>query len=300
MMISLVICTCNRSHKLETLLRSLERLDLAGDFTCEVIVIDNNSIDGTRDVVKEISKASPLIIKYAFETKQGLGHARNRGVMDAGGDVLAFTDDDCIPDTNWIRVIATKFSSEPSLAGIGGRVELYDESDQAVTVRRKREIADLQSVHQLFSLIAGCNMAFRRHVFEEVGSFDPVFGAGTKIAAAEDSDFLYRAYKKGLKIRYYPDVLVYHNHGRKTDAEVNALQRGYGCGRGAFYCKHILLGDRTIMRMAIREVVSIIKSLTRTILAGHSIERQTMVSYGLLMGVIRGLPIFLRRAVASR
>lgn len=300
MMISLVICTYNRSHKLETLLRSLERLDLAGDFTCEVIVIDNNSIDGTRDVVKEISKASPLVIKYAFEPKQGLGHARNRGITEARGDVLAFTDDDCIPATNWIRVIAAKFSSEPSLAGIGGRVELYDESDRPVTIRRTGEIAEPQSVHQLFSLLAGCNIAFRRHVFEEIGPFDPVFGAGTKIAAAEDSDFLYRAHKKGLKIRYYPDVLVYHNHGRKTDAEVNALHRGYGCGRGAFYCKHILLGDRIIMRMAIREVVSIAKILTRNLLAGHSIERERVASYGLLMGVIRGLPIFLRRAVASK
>jgi len=300
MMISLVICTYNRCHKLGTLLRSLERLDLAGDFTCEVIVVDNNSLDGTRDVVKEISKASPLVIKYAFEPKQGLGHARNRGITEARGDLLAFTDDDCIPDTSWIRVIAAKFSSEPSLAGIGGRVELYDESDRAETVRRTREIAEPQSVHQLFSLIAGCNIAFRRQAFEEVGPFDPVFGAGTKIAACEDWDFLYRAFKKGLKIRYDPDVFVYHNHGRKTDAEVNAAHLGYAWGQGAFYCKHILLGDRVIMRMAIREVISIIRILTRNLLAGHPTKKAWIAAYGLVVGVIRGLPIFLRRAVASR
>jgi GT2 family glycosyltransferase len=300
MMISLVICTYNRSHKLGTLLRSLERLDLAGDFTCEVILVDNNSLDGTRDLVKEISKASPLVIKYVLEPKQGLGHARNRGITEARGDVLAFTDDDCIPETNWIRVIATKFSSEPSLAGLGGRVELYDESDQPVTIRTTREIAEPQSAHQLFRLFAGCNIAFRRGVFDDVGHFDPVFGAGTKIAAAEDWDFLYRAYKKGLRIRYYPDVVVYHDHGRKTDAEVNASHRGYESGQGAFYCKHILLGDRIIMRMAIREVILVIRVLTRNLLAGHSIEKEKISLYGLLMGAIRGLPIFLRRAVASR
>jgi glycosyltransferase involved in cell wall biosynthesis len=300
MMISLVICTYNRSHKLPTLLRSLERLDLAGDFTCEVIIVDNNSTDGTRDVVAAISKASPLVIKYVLEPKQGLGHARNRGITEARGDVLAFTDDDCIPETNWIRVIATKFSSEPSLAGVGGRVELYDESDRPVTIRTTREIAEPQSVHQLFRLIAGCNIAFRRGVFDEVGHFDPAFGAGTKIPAAEDWDFLYRAYKKGLKIRYYPDVLVYHDHGRKTDAVVNDLHRDYECGQGAFYCKYILQGDRIIMRMAIREVTLAIRILTRNLLRGHSIERERLALYGLFVGVIRGLPIFLRRTVASR
>jgi GT2 family glycosyltransferase len=129
-----------------------------------------------------------------------------------------------------------------------------------------------------------------------------VFGAGTKIASGEDSDFLYRAHKKGLKIRYYPDVLVYHDHGRKADSDVNALLRGYGCGRGAFYCKHILLGDRIVMRMALREVILTIRLLIKNLRAGHSIERQRIGngSCGLLMGVIRGLPIFLRRAVASR
>jgi glycosyltransferase involved in cell wall biosynthesis len=300
MMISLIICTHNRSRSLRTLLESLEKLDLTGPFTCEAIVVDNNSTDDTRDVVTGISKASPLVIKYAFEANQGLGHARNRGVAEASGDVLAFTDDDCIPETTWARLIAAKFSSESSLAGIGGRVELFDASDQAVTIRRRRETGELQSVRQLFNLIAGCNMAFRRHVFDEAGLFDPGFGAGTRIAACEDTDFLYRAHQKGLTIKYFPDVLVYHNHGRKNDAEVNALHRGYACGRGAFYCKHILLGDRLIMGMAIREVVAMITGVTKTILAGHSIKRHCMVSGGLLTGFVRGLPMFVRRAVTSK
>jgi glycosyltransferase involved in cell wall biosynthesis len=298
-MISLIICTYNRSHKLGNLLRSLERLDLAGDFACEVIVVDNNSRDRTRDVVEEVSKASPLVIRYAFEPKRGLGHARNRGIAEARGEILAFTDDDCIPETDWIRVIAAKFSSEPSLAGIGGRVELYDESDQPETIRTTREIVEPQSVHQLFRLMAGCNIAFRRHAFEDVGPFDPVFGAGTKIAACEDWDFLYRAYKKGLRIRYDPDVLVYHHHGRKTDAEVNASHLGYTRGQGAFYCKYILLGDRIIMSMAAREVFSLIRILTRNLLMGHSSKKAWISAYGLIVGVIRGLPIFLGRAVAS-
>jgi GT2 family glycosyltransferase len=300
MLISLIVCTCNRRDKLQTLLGALEKLDLAGDFTFEVVVVDNNSTDGTDTVIREASTRSALTIRYAFEREQGLGHARNRGVLEARGDVLVFTDDDCIPDTNWIRAIGLRFAAEPSLAGLGGRVELYDESDQAVTVRLKGEIADFQSVHQLFNLIPGCNMAFRRHVLTDVGPFDPVFGAGTKLASGEDSDFLYRAYKLGLRITYYPEVLVYHNHGRKTDAQVNALRRGYGCGRGAFYCKHIVLGDRVVLEMALRDAVVLVRHLTRNILARRSIARHALEFWGLTMGLMRGLPIFLRRAIASR
>jgi GT2 family glycosyltransferase len=189
---------------------------------------------------------------------------------------------------------------EPALACAGGRVELYDKSDRAISIRTRLEETNVKSASQLYGLIIGCNMAMRRRVFDEIGMFDSAFGPGSKIGSGGDSEFLYRAYKRGLLIKYYPDILVYHNHGRKTDAEVKALGKRYVCGRGGFYCKYMLQGDRVIMKMALGEVASLMESLIKNLLLRKSTKSQWRRARGLMVGAMRGLPIFLRRAVAPR
>jgi glycosyltransferase involved in cell wall biosynthesis len=299
-MISVIIGTHNRRDKLQMLLKSLASLEIDEGRICEMIIVDNNSTDDTKEVVKNYSENSRRDIRYIFEGKQGNNYARNTAIVEAKGEVLAFTDDDCVLDSTWIRQIWKKFESEPALACLGGRVELYDKNDRAITIRTFGEETEVKSASQLYRLIIGCNMAIRRTVFDDIGTFDPAFGPGSKIGSGGDSEFLYRAYKRGLIIKYYPDIIVYHNHGRKTDAEVKALGKRYVRGRGGFYCKYILQGDRIIMKMALDEMTSVMKSLIKNLLLGKSIKSQWRVTWGLIVGVIRGLPIFLRRAVASR
>jgi len=299
-MTSIIICTHNRGGKLQAFLKSLGEMDKGENLSYEIVIVDNNSTDRTKEIINGFTERTLLNITYVFEANQGLSYARNKGVQEARGDILAFTDDDCIPNKDWLINISKKFQADPLLAGIGGRVELYDKRDRAITIRTSQEISEFKSVDQLYSLIAGCNMAFRRTVFDEIGVFDPVFGAGTKLASSEDSDFLYRAYKKGFKIKYYPDILVLHNHGRRTDMQVRTLGRGYACGRGAFYCKHILLGDTVIMKLAFGETMRLMMRLIKNLVGRKSIRRQRTVAWGLILGVIRGFPIFLRRLLAPR
>jgi GT2 family glycosyltransferase len=250
----------------------------------ELIIVDNNSSDNTKEIIENFINKSDLNVKYVIERHQGLSHARNMGIHEAGGNIIAFTDDDCIVDRYWITSISKEFHSGESIAGIGGRVLLYNKMDRPVSIRVYEEKIVLSSINRIFNLIIGCNMAFARPVFDEIGMFDTDFGAGTRLASAEDSDFLYRAYKKGLKIIYSPDVLVYHNHGRRNDEQINALNKGYALGRGAFYCKYILMADKDVIHLAYAEISSLIKGMMKRRVRGQLSTNQRLTFTSILTG----------------
>jgi len=249
--ITVSISTRNRAESLRAALGALSRTTPpSGDW--DIVVANNGSTDHTSQVIREASRGLP--VREAFEPLPGLSNARNRSIEASTGDVIAFTDDDCLPDPGWLTAIETAFRSEPDLMGLGGRVDLFDSRDRPVTIRTSRERIPLTSPGQLFSIIAGCNMAFRRDTFDTIGTFDPQLGAGASGASAEDVDFLFRCLKAKLRVEYLPYVLVSHNHGRRTDAQVAALHRNYRIGRGAFYAKWILEGEREIFRQMVWEV----------------------------------------------
>jgi GT2 family glycosyltransferase len=250
----------------------------------ELIIVDNNSSDNTQVIVDDFINKSDLNVKYVIERHQGLSHARNMGIQKASGNIIAFTDDDCIVDQHWITAISKEFQSAESIAGIGGRVELYNKMDRPVSIRVHKEKTIFSSIDRIFNLIIGCNMAFARPVFDEVGMFDTDFGAGTKFASAEDSDFLYRAYKKGLKLIYSPEVLVYHNHGRRTNEQIKAIYKGYAIGHGAFYCKYILMADKDVFHLAGSEVSSLMKQITKRFVKGQSSAHQRLFLISILVG----------------
>jgi GT2 family glycosyltransferase len=273
MRVSVILCTYNRSESLRRALESVESLIIPEAVTWEVIVVDNNSTDDTRNTIEEFRRKSILPLRYLFEKGRGKSYALNSGIKAAEGDIVALTDDDCIVDERWLASVVREFQSDPSLSVVGGRVELYDKSDRPVSIRTFRDRITLGSTAQLFSLIPGCNMAVRRAVFGKVGEFDVGFGPGTAIVV-DDVDFVFRAFKHGLKIVYSPDVLLYHNHGRRTDEQVRALNRSYVIGRGGFYCKHILVGDRDVLKMAYWEIGSLIKASFKNLSLGMSIKQE--------------------------
>jgi glycosyltransferase involved in cell wall biosynthesis len=282
---SIIISTFNRGESLTLALNGLVDMVVPSGVEWEVLLVDNNSTDSTKAVILQFAEGHPGIFRYLFEGRQGKSHALNSAILAARGDVLVFTDDDCIPDPNWLRAIVNEFTSDPQLSVLGGRVELYCKEDRPVTIRTYRERIQFSSPGQLFSLIPGCNMAIRKSVFDAVGDFDPRLGPGTKMGAvSEDSDFLYRVFKKGFKTVYSPDVLVYHNHGRRTDAQVQALNRKYVVGRGAFYGKHILRADICVLKMAYWEVSSLIKGLIRERFSGEAARERAMFLRDLLVG----------------
>jgi glycosyltransferase involved in cell wall biosynthesis len=261
-------------------------MSVSKDLPWELIIVDNNSTDNTKEIVEEYKIKSEQNVVYVFEEKRGLANARNSGIKEARGEIIAFIDDDCIVDKNWLFCISREFESDTSLSLIGGRVELYDPNDQPVSVRRFKERITFSSTGQLFSLITGCNMALHRRVFDALVGFDPAFGAGTRLQAAEDSDFFYRAYKIGFRIVYSPEILVYHNHGRRTEEQVRKLNKGYVIGRGAFYCKYILRTDLEVLKMALLEVISLIRGFVKNLIRLRPTDKQRMRLQALLLGTM--------------
>jgi hypothetical protein len=284
MKISVIIASYNRSQNLVRFLGEIENQVVPVGSDWEVIIVDNNSTDGTREQVASFVDRDPRRFKYLHESRQGKSDSLNRGIRQATGDIFAFTDDDCIPNPDWLASILGEFNSDPSLDVVGGRVELYNNQDRPVSIRTCPDRTRISTYGQLFALLIGCNMAARRRVFESVQGFDPLLGPGKRTLALEDMDFLYRAYRRGFKMIYAPEILLYHNHGRRNDNEIESLSHAYVLGRGAFYCKHILKRDKDILKMAYWEVSSLSKGMIRELRAGDKLNGYSRLLWALFLG----------------
>lgn len=284
--LSIIIASYNRAASLLQFVQGLSHQVVPDNVDWEIIIVDNNSTDGTKNAIAPLVEENSRRYKYLLESRQGKSMALNTGLRVATGEILVFTDDDCVPDPKWLAKIALEFASDPSLSVLGGRVELYDKQDRPVTIRNFPERTLIESRDQVFLFLIGANMSIRRKVLDAVGEFDPFLGPGSRIGAVmEDLDLLYRVYRKKFKIVYSPDVLVYHNHGRTTEAQIQALNHRYVVGRGAFYCKHILGGDRNVLKMAYWEFSSLAKGMIKNLLTGKKIQEQGRLLWALLVGV---------------
>jgi glycosyltransferase involved in cell wall biosynthesis len=285
-MFSIVVCTCNRAGKLAKLLESLAAMAVPEGLAWELIVVDNNSTDGTARLLDEMEGRSTLPLRRLFEPRPGLALAHNMALLEAKGDVIAFTDDDCRVASDWLAVLAREFR-DGTLALLGGRVELFDLADRPTTIRIGRERLDLTGDNRAMETIIGCNMAFRRDIALRLGGFDTRFGSGCNIApSCDDADFVYRVQRAGGRIVYSPDLVVLHDHGRRTDAQIHALQQNYLRGRGAMYAKYVLQWDRAIAHLAYWEIGRLIAGSIR------SADRKTDLF--VLANLLRGAARFIR------
>lgn len=212
----------------------------------ELILVNNGSTDHTDDVIIAFQKTATFPVRVISENRKGLGYARNAGFTAARGSVLVFTDDDCYPKSDFLRQIKKVFE-DPTVGYMGGRILLYDLDDAPVTIKTDEQAEYIPAFSYVRAgTISGANMAFRRKVFDAVGLFDSMLGAGTPFPC-EDCDMVARASAGGWCGGYFPGPVVYHHHRRRGKAEIAALCRAYDRGRGAFYAKHLLRHDTRIL-----------------------------------------------------
>lgn len=287
-MISIVICTANRAKQLKQCLYHILNSENPG-VTTELIIVDNNSSDDIKDIAVSFGESSFCEIKYVFEGRQGLAYARNRGLAEARHPLVAFTDDDCYVARDWMVTILREFSVDPSIHILGGRVELAQAGDQRVGIRTFPDRMQVSSFWELHSRMIGCNFVCAREVFDEVGEFDVLLGKGSRSGSAEDTDFFYRALKKGFKIVYVPEMAVSHDHGRSTSTSMQSVRDDYVRGRGAFFCKCIFKGDLQILKVAMCEVLSLVRATLQQIGVGGSEYPPTRALRELALGGVQRL-----------
>ena len=201
--VSVVVCTYNRSQRLETALAHIENAAARARVAVEIVVVDNNSRDDTK---ARRRSCGPSLGRYPFATCSSAHRAcRSPAIADCRrrtGSVVAFTDDDCVVDPGWIAALCDEFAADPDVAVVGGRVDLYSPEDRPVSIRPIAERVRYTDATQIYGLVMGCNLAVRRGVAERIGGFDPAFG-GSKGVVADDIEFVYRAFEARARHRVH-------------------------------------------------------------------------------------------------
>ncbi|MGE5527941.1 MAG: glycosyltransferase family 2 protein [Patescibacteria group bacterium] len=232
--ISVVICTRNRGSQLRACLRVLERLRSGLDW--ETVVVDNGSTDDTADVLRHYQGVSRRPFIIVDEPRRGLGRARNAGWRAASAPVIAFLDDDCYPAEDFLDRVAECFRAS-NLGYLGGRILLHDPTDLRLTLLELGQRVDFPPASFIpLGMIQGANLSIRRGALEEVGGFDARLGAGTRYPC-EDVEIAARLSARGWVGAFDPRPVVYHHHGRKTEAEAWKVLCGYAVGGGVYYAK---------------------------------------------------------------
>lgn len=216
--ISVVVCSYNGSRTIRDCLDGLTKLDYPN---FEVIIVNDGSKDNTEAIALE----------YPFRIisipNGGLSNARNVGMRAAKGEIVAYIDDDAIPDPQWLTYLAATFLNSDH-AGVGGpNIPPFDDGPIAECVANSPGgpvhvlLTDQEAEH-----IPGCNMAFRKSALEAINGFDSTFRI-----AGDDVDLCWRIQQQGWTLGFNPAAMVWH-HRRNSVKAYWKQQLNYGKAEG--------------------------------------------------------------------
>ncbi|GKS58648.1 hypothetical protein YTPLAS18_21750 [Nitrospira sp.] len=226
---SVIVPVLNASRTLPACLEALSRLRPR---PFEVLLIDNGSTDGSRDILQAFVQRHPSWVRLLEEGRRGASASRNAGAWRAHGDILVFTDADCAPRTDWLEQLLPPFC-DPSVGAVAGRIEA---TSSGSTLQLFSALYTLQSSpepsrHTQWTPTSGgfptANLAVRRPVMERLRGFDESI-----VIYGEDYDLCARIYHEGYSIAYRPGAVVVHDHRTSVCAVV---RQAFGFGRSHAY-----------------------------------------------------------------
>jgi glycosyltransferase involved in cell wall biosynthesis len=293
--ITVVIATRDRPEMLRDALGALRSALRNGD---RVIVVDSASQDDRTRVVAESFGAQ--IVRCEIP---GTCRARNAGLRASATEVVAFTDDDCLPDAGWASALAAAFARSPSPDFVAGRVlpegERPGRAQAVLSVTEETERVQFGVGTDPSKIGHGANMAWRRVALEAIGGFDESMGPGTPFRAAEDHDVFWRALRAGYSGSFEPEAVVLHKQWRPRRGQLRTYY-GYGVGSGAFTVKRwrvdrvgspgtAALGRSDAMRRVMREIAwkQGVVAPIRSIRQGY--EMGVLIELAMFAGEITGI-----------
>jgi len=206
--VSIVVVTKNEERHIRDCLESLMRLEYPKE-KYEIIVVDGNSTDKTREIVKKYP------VKLIIDKEGGLANSRNIGIQAAKGDYIASTDADCVVKEDWLRILVGSIQEAPEdVVAVGGPNSIFeDDAPFAKLVGYMQETFfasggapqsyKINESKYVFS-IHNCNILYKKGVLIEKGGFDENFNVG------EDAELNFRLRQKGYKFLYLPSIIVWH------------------------------------------------------------------------------------------
>jgi glycosyltransferase involved in cell wall biosynthesis len=201
-MVSIIIPTYNGAKRIEKCLTTLSQQDYKGEF--EIIVVDDGSTDDTQQTIKKFKEVTLIQKKNA-----GPATARNHGANIAKGEILLFTDDDCVPMPDWISQMVQPFLDNPELVGVKGAYRTHQPELTARFVQLEYEDKyDVMAKHEYIDFIDTYSAGYRRDIFLKYDGFDTSF----PVACAEDQELSFRIGRDGHKMKFIPQAIVYHTH----------------------------------------------------------------------------------------
>jgi glycosyltransferase involved in cell wall biosynthesis len=218
---TILICTYNRARRLREMLLSLAETRTVRAW--DVMVVDNNSGDDTREVVESLIAGYPAPLFYVFEPRQGKSHALNSGIEQSRGDVIVMTDDDVLVGPEWVDASCTILDMHPDIDYSGGPVRpIWGAVPPAWLDQRRGDlwgtlaILDYGPAPFVFEerqrVPLGANMAVRRRLIERIGGFHPELGRrGRSLLGQEQAEFFARAREFGARGAYVPHMEVQHH-----------------------------------------------------------------------------------------
>jgi glycosyltransferase involved in cell wall biosynthesis len=297
-LVSVVVCTRNRPESVLVTLRSLAAMHYR---PFEIVLVDNApSSDATRDAVLA-AYGEDSRVRYVREPRPGLSCARNRGLVEASADIVAFTDDDVVVDPWWLDGIVSGFRAVPDVACVTWMIataqlenaeQLYFHLREEWGAECERRIFDLGENRDDSPLYpyspgifgAGANFAVSRTIMKELGGFDEALGAGTVSGGGEDLEIFVRIILSGNRLVYEPAAIVSHFH--RTDlAELTKQMRAYGTGCTAALTAIVLRVPRARRELPLR----ILHGVARIFTLNDRVKDNPTLPRGLMGREIRGL-----------
>ena len=218
-MISVILCTYNRQKYIYNVLRSIAENTLPHD-QYEIVLVNNNSTDDTAAECRRFSGDYPdIAFRYCVETNQGLSYARNRGIRESQGDLLAYVDDDATVNPQYLESYATFFARHPQAVAAGGPIlPVYETEEPRWMSHYTRQLitgrlyhGDSERQFPRDSYPGGGNACYRRSVFDTIGLFNVELGRkGNSLIGAEEKDLFDKMNSHNMKFYYIPTAILYH------------------------------------------------------------------------------------------
>lgn len=215
--ITVAICTYNRAEVLMQTLQSYKGIKLPNGVKVELLVVDNNSTDNTSVVVNDLIKLDDSV-RYTFEPNPGLSNARNTAIKVSNGNIIAFVDDDVFFHSDWLEVLVDVFERNQECVSLGGKVLPHFEiakpdwlPDDKLWIYGVTRYGDIEIPLEPPNIPIGCNMAFRKQIFDKIGLFNVELGRiGNNLLSGEENAIFNEIADIGGLVLYSPDVIVYH------------------------------------------------------------------------------------------